>query len=145
MATVASLVWLFGGRCGSGLPLTGSFLGPVGLSFHWPDFAAFVPIALGRRAGSWPRWGAALDEVFHSLLTGIAVFAIWSALTETLPWPLRGWALHLSADRSFGDHLRAPGHRGTPQGPRARSSLPCVGAAGPGPQFPGALDTVSPR
>lgn len=110
VASVAILFLLFGGRYGLGLPFSWSFVGLVMFWFLWPDIAAFIPIALGSRAGSWPRWGGVWYDVFHSLLTWVAVLIVWSAVTGSVPWALLGWALHITADRSFGYYLRAPGH-----------------------------------
>lgn len=88
-------------------------LGPTeaGLSifwFVWPDLVAFVPIGIAARSDrSWPRWGAAVYNVPHSLLTWAAVFGVWSALAHSVVWPLLGWAGHITMDRAVGYQLRA--------------------------------------
>lgn len=110
VASVAILVLLFGGRLGLGLPFNWSFVGLVAFWFVWPDLAAFIPIGVAGRSGRWPRWGAVLYDVFHSFLPWLAVFTAWSVLAQSVPWALLGWALHITADRSFGYYLRAPGH-----------------------------------
>ena len=40
---------------------------------------------------------------------------MWALVTSSVPWALLGWALHITADRSFGYYLRAGGTRPSPE------------------------------
>jgi hypothetical protein len=83
----------------------------VGLSvfwFIWPDLAAFLPIGIAQRGKrEWPSWGATLYNVLHNFLSWSMVFVSWYALAGSFPWPLLGWAAHLTMDRAAGFNLRA--------------------------------------
>jgi hypothetical protein len=109
-ATVALLVYLVVGR-----GLVAQDLGVAGALatlfwFLFPDLAAFLPIgAAARGPGGWPSWGATLYNVVHSLLVWGALFALWTLVAHGPPWPLLGWALHITLDRAAGYHLRAGG------------------------------------
>jgi hypothetical protein len=73
----------------------------------WPDLGSFIPIGLAaRNSKDWPHWGPCLYNLLHTFLVWIPVFAISSILLGSLPWPLLGWAGHITADRSVGYYLR---------------------------------------
>lgn len=74
----------------------------------WPDLVAFIPIGIASAGGKgWPAWGSPLYNVVHTFLAWGAVFALWTLLTASVPWPLLGWAGHIAADRASGFYLRA--------------------------------------
>jgi hypothetical protein len=74
----------------------------------WPDLGSFIPIGLATRvAKDWPRWGASLYNLLHTLLLPIPVLAVWSVLAGSIQWPLLGWIGHITMDRAVGYYLRA--------------------------------------
>ena len=74
----------------------------------FPDPASFIPIGVAMRgAKEWPSWGPPLYNFFHTFLVWIPVFAISSILSGGVQWPLLGWAVHITIDRSMGYYLRA--------------------------------------
>jgi hypothetical protein len=78
--------------------------------FLWPDIAAFLPIGVASRGtGTWPRWGPHLYNLVHSFLPWAAVFGTVWVVSASIPWPLLGWAAHISLDRSVGYYLRHSG------------------------------------
>jgi hypothetical protein len=83
----------------------------VGLTvfwFIWPDLAAFLPIGIAQRGKrEWPRWGVTLYNVLHTFLSWAVVLVLWYVFAGSVPWPLLGWAAHLTMDRAAGFHLRA--------------------------------------
>ena len=75
--------------------------------FLFPDLASFIPIGLSQNRRNWPSWGASLYDVFHTILVWGAVFvATWLA-SGVIYWPLAGWILHITVDRTSGYGLRA--------------------------------------
>jgi len=76
--------------------------------FLWPDLAAFVPIGAAMARGrAWPSWGSRLYNAFHTFLVWGPVFLIWSYVAGGMVWPLLGWAMHITMDRTVGYYLRA--------------------------------------
>jgi hypothetical protein len=77
--------------------------------FAWPDLGAFVPIGVATRKGRpWPSWGPGLYNGLHTFLTWAVVFVPWTLASNSIPWPLLGWPLHIVLDRATGFTLRAP-------------------------------------
>ena len=108
VATVAILVAIFGWRMAVLRELPVTDLIAFVLWFLLPDIIAFVPIGLSRRKkGGWPQWGSLLYNLMHSLLTWVGVFFVAWVLTGGIPWPLLGWAAHITLDRAAGYHLRS--------------------------------------
>ncbi len=88
----------------------------TGFWFLWPDLVAFVPIGVAARGGAgWPSWGSALYDILHTFLLWLPAFlAAWLWL-GTPWWPLLGWAVHITMDRTVGYYLRAsPGAASSP-------------------------------
>ena len=72
----------------------------------FPDLVAFIPIGLSRKKG-WPPWGSYLYNTFHTvLLWGLAFVASWLFLGGPY-WPILGWLVHITGDRSLGFGLRS--------------------------------------
>lgn len=72
----------------------------------FPDLAAFVPISLSSKRRSWPAWGAVGYNVFHTIVVWVAVFFVVWALAGAPYWPIFGWLVHITFDRSVGYGLR---------------------------------------
>ncbi len=53
--------------------------------------------------------GPSLYNVFHTFFVWAPVFGLWALFAGAIPWPLLGWAGHISADRALGYYLRARG------------------------------------
>jgi hypothetical protein len=73
----------------------------------FPDLASFVPIGASSRRREWPSWGANFYNVFHTILVWGAAFAASWAVMGMVYWPMFGWLLHITADRTVGYALRA--------------------------------------
>lgn len=71
-----------------------------------PD-VVFLVMAPYMKKGKWPSWGSDVYNVFHSWVPWFVVAGSMYAITGDLFWPLLGWALHLSLDRTTGYYLRA--------------------------------------
>jgi hypothetical protein len=76
-----------------------------------PDLASFIPIGLYStrevERGSWPSWGPALYNTFHTILLWALVFGIVWILLQAPYLPLLSWLIHITLDRSLGFTLRA--------------------------------------
>ena len=87
------------------------FLGGVNLplTVFWvlfPDLVAFIPIGLSSKRREWPKWGAYLYDAVHNVIAwGIVFVAAWFVF-RSLAWPLFGWLLHITVDRTVGYGLR---------------------------------------
>jgi len=89
----------------------GLFLGGVSilLTVFWvlfPDLMAFIPIGLASKQGQWPEWGAYLYDAVHNVVSwGVVLVGAW-AIFRAPSWPLFGWLLHITVDRTLGYGLR---------------------------------------
>ncbi len=103
--TLATLVVLFYWR----LFVVGDLNLPLTIFWIlWPDLGSFIPIGLAMHGSKdWPSWGPRLYNTLHTFLAWIPVFTIWSLATNSVQWPLLGWAGHITADRTVGYYLRA--------------------------------------
>jgi hypothetical protein len=73
----------------------------------FPDLVSFVAIGLSSKRKEWPTWGANLYNFFHTILVwGVVFAASWGVLGGPY-WPLFGWLVHITADRTIGYALRA--------------------------------------
>jgi len=75
----------------------------------FPDLAAFGAIGVSARRNEWPRWGTALYNVFHTVLTWTLIFAVSWFVFGFVYAPITGWLLHITTDRAAGYYLRANG------------------------------------
>ncbi len=73
----------------------------------FPDLVSFIPIGLSSRKREWPPYGSNLYNFFHTVLVWLAIFAVLWIVIGSPYWPLLGWLMHITTDRSFGFGLRA--------------------------------------
>jgi hypothetical protein len=72
----------------------------------FPDLAAFIPIGIASKKGTWPAWGAYVYNFFHTILVWVAVFAVVWIILGTPHLELLGWLGHITTDRTVGYGLR---------------------------------------
>lgn len=76
-----------------------------------PDLFGLVPAMLIGRApakGWLPPRGVAVYNVWHTFTVPILAWVVALLLLPLDPWPLLGWLLHVSLDRTIGYGLRGP-------------------------------------
>jgi len=78
-----------------------------------PDLAAFIPIGLSAERQRWPSWGPDLYNLFHTISIWVLVFALAWLVLKSPYFPLLGWLLHITADRSLGFALRGKPPKGS--------------------------------
>jgi hypothetical protein len=81
-----------------------------------PDVLGLVPASLlgpAPERGALPPRGAWLYNAWHTFTLPLACGGTLALLTQSVPWPLLGWLLHSSLDRTLGYGLRdAAGRQG---------------------------------
>ena len=70
-----------------------------------PDLV-FLPMLPFLKNKNWPSWGSKLYNLFHSLATFFIIFTLSWITLGSIFWPLLGWALHITIDRTVGYTLR---------------------------------------
>jgi hypothetical protein len=74
-----------------------------------PDLFGLLPAFLFGRAparGYLPPRGVWLYNAWHNFVIPLGLWVVLLLLVGANPWPLLGWLIHISADRTIGYGLR---------------------------------------